>query len=245
MGRELASDWQTGIASALDWWREAGVDTLVEDAPRDWLARTAPPKSPAAAEAAADAVAAAPAEVLPDTLDAFVAWRLGPDAPEAGWMAPVVPPAGTPGGLMILTDMPEEGDADAGELMSGRSGRLLDAMLAAIGESRAGVYRASLATARPVTGTIAGADAARLARLARHHVSLVAPQRLLLIGSATKRVFDTTNGSEFGNAGCDINQPGGNMEVVAIDALRFLLEQPSAKATAWNRILPFYRGTSL
>ncbi len=95
MGREPGSDWHQGIASALSWWRDAGVDTLVEDDARDWLARA--PSGPTPAPAAL-AVAAAPAEILPDTLDAFVAWRFGPDAPEAGWMSPLVPPAGTPGG---------------------------------------------------------------------------------------------------------------------------------------------------
>ena len=26
--------------SLIGWWREAGVDTLVQEAPRDWLERT-------------------------------------------------------------------------------------------------------------------------------------------------------------------------------------------------------------
>ena len=38
MGADQNHDWAKIAASALDWWREAGVDTLVEDAPFDWLA---------------------------------------------------------------------------------------------------------------------------------------------------------------------------------------------------------------
>src|SRR5690349_12701996 len=40
---------QIGIAearSALAWWLDAGVDTLVQDEPRDWL-KSAPTKTPA------------------------------------------------------------------------------------------------------------------------------------------------------------------------------------------------------
>ena len=39
----MASNW---AASALSWWQDAGVDTIVGEAPRDWL-------SPKAKEAAA------------------------------------------------------------------------------------------------------------------------------------------------------------------------------------------------
>ena len=38
--------------SALDWWREAGVDTLVDEEPRDWL--RAPAKAQPAAAVLAD-----------------------------------------------------------------------------------------------------------------------------------------------------------------------------------------------
>lgn len=38
MGADQHLDWMSSAASALDWWQEAGVDVLVEDAPRDWLA---------------------------------------------------------------------------------------------------------------------------------------------------------------------------------------------------------------
>ena len=47
MGVYPQHDWTALAASALDWWRDAGVDTLVDDLPRDWFAAPAPAASPA------------------------------------------------------------------------------------------------------------------------------------------------------------------------------------------------------
>jgi DNA polymerase len=44
--------------SAIDWWATAGVDTLIEEAPRDWLA---PPRSATTVEPALPAPVAAAA----------------------------------------------------------------------------------------------------------------------------------------------------------------------------------------
>ncbi len=130
MGAEYTQDWRQGLASALEWWADAGVETLQDDAPRDWLAR------PAAAPEAQHkevAVAATPAEILPTTLEDFVAWRLGAAAPESGWHSPLIAPRGPAHPkLVIFSDMPCAEDTEA--LMSGATGALFDRMLAAIGE---------------------------------------------------------------------------------------------------------------
>ncbi len=241
MGREYGHDWRQELASALEWWRDAGLETLTDDAPRDWLARPAPVRESAAE---VPAVAAAAAEPLPETLEAFVAWRLGDRAPEAEWLTPRVPPSGAAGaGLMILTDMPEADDRE--HLMDGAEGRLLDAILAAIGEQRESVYLASLAVARPLTGRIAEEDVAGLAMLAWHHIALVGPQRLLLLGQTVDRVRDTTNGSGFGNYESAINHFVRNKGAVVIDHPRLLLGRPGRKAEAWNQLMHLRRGTSL
>ena len=57
MGADQQIDWSAAAASALDWWHDAGVDTLVEDVPRDWFA--APVRVP-------DPAIAAPAPVPPE-----------------------------------------------------------------------------------------------------------------------------------------------------------------------------------
>jgi DNA polymerase len=242
MGREHGQDWRQELASALDWWRDAGVDTLVDDEPRDWLARTAPRAE--APDVETPPVAEAP---LPDTLEAFLAWRMADAAPEAGWLSPLVGPSGPAGAeWMVLTDMPEPGDGETGILLGGAPGRLLDRILASIGVARDSVHIAPLAFARPLTGQIPGDEERRLIELARHHIALAAPRRLLLLGQAANRVRTTTNGSASGNGEEVINHFGRNkehaVEVVAIRHPRFLLEQPAAKAEAWDRLIQFSGG---
>src|SRR5688572_6144588 len=97
----MSSDW---AASALSWWQEAGVDTIVGEEPRNWLA---PPPKPAV-------TASEPAAVqVPQTLDAFQVWlRESPDLPFASPSASRVGPSGDPtSGLMVVLDMPSVEDA--------------------------------------------------------------------------------------------------------------------------------------
>lgn len=240
MGGEYADQWRREMASALEWWSDAGVDTLAADEPRDWLAL---PVAKVAAVAATHDVASAPAEVLPGTLEAFLEWRMGDSAPEAEWLTPRIAPSGNhASALMILTDIPEADDGD--QLMTGASGRLLTRMLAAIGESRESVYLASLATARPLTGRIPGDAEPRLIELAQHLIGLIGPKRLLLLGQSASRVCRTTSGSAFGNGEQDSKDFGTNMRAVASYHPRFLLERPAAKAEAWKHLLLLTRGTS-
>jgi DNA polymerase len=239
MGGEPVQDWQKAAASALEWWRDAGVDMLVEDEARDWLARIAPPAQTVEAQAA---VAEPVVETLPDTLEAFVAWRLGDTALEAGWHTPRLGPTGPADAQWVLvTDVPEVEDSDV--LLSGPAGRLLDKMLAAIGQSRESVYLLPLAWARPVTGRIAPDDEAQLLELARHHLTLLDPKRLFLLGQSASRVLAETSGESLTNPIRDVNHFGGNTRAVASFHPRFLLERPAAKSEAWKHLLLLSRGT--
>jgi uracil-DNA glycosylase family 4 len=166
----MSSSW---AASALDWWREAGVDTFVGEEARDWL-------NPKAKVAAIEA-APAPAP-LPDTLDAFQQWLgTSADLPFAAPSARRDLPAGDPeAGLMVLVDMPSA----EGGLLGGEAGALFDRMLVAIGRNRETIYLASLSSIRTPTGRIDEKSLVRLAEIARHHVGLVQPRTLLLFGDA-------------------------------------------------------------
>jgi hypothetical protein len=44
MGADQNIDWRMTAASALEWWRDAGVDALVDEDPRDWTAAPPPPQ---------------------------------------------------------------------------------------------------------------------------------------------------------------------------------------------------------
>ncbi|MDT8758356.1 uracil-DNA glycosylase [Sphingomonas psychrotolerans] len=240
MGGEPVQDWQKLAASTLEWWRDAGVDMLVEDEVRDWLARIPPP----AATVTAEAVVAAPVvEMLPDTLEAFVAWRLGDTAPEAEWHVPRLAPTGPADAeYVFVTDVPEMEDSDV--LLSGSAGRLFDKMLAAIGQSRESVHLLPLAWGRPVTGRITPDDEPRLFELARHHLSLLGPKRLFLLGQSASRVLAGTNGASLSNSIHDVNHFGAKTLAVASYHPRFLLERPAAKSEAWKHLLLLTRGTA-
>ncbi|URW76463.1 uracil-DNA glycosylase [Sphingomonas donggukensis] len=225
MGADQHTDWTALAASTLEWWRDAGVDTLVEDAPRDWLARAVP----MAATPIADAVAEVAAPALPDTLDAFVAWRLGDAAPEAGRGAVIGPEGDVSSGVMVIVDFPE------GEtLLDGAAGRLFDRMLAAIGRDRASIYLASLTTARPLTARIAPEAEALLAPLIYHHVALATPRILLTLGAAASRAMIGTDAHEGQGNLRAVNLNGASVPVVASYHPRALIERPAMKAAAWK-----------
>lgn len=216
--------------SVLGWWRDAGVDTAISEAPVDWLARAAPTPEPRA-------VAKEPAAaLLPGTIDALRAWLAeGDDVPEAHWGPVRIAASGDPAaGLMIVADIPDRGDAEAGQLFAGDVGRLFDRMLAAIGRDRASVYLVPLASVRPPGGRIDPDSAARLAEIARHHVLLARPKRLLLMGDAPSRALLGMDRRDARGKLRPLNHDGVMIETVATFHPRFLLERPAAKAEAWK-----------
>ncbi len=232
MGIEGATDWREAAASALTWWQDAGVDMVVDELPRDWTVRESATPTQAAVPQAAIVEADVP---LPATLAAYLDWRFGGDAPESAWGEPIVHAAGDPASpLMVVTDMPEAGDCDAGALLSGDAGRLFDRMLAAIGHDRGSVYLVSLCIARPVTGLVPREIEDRLAELARHHVALAAPNRLLLLGQTVSRAILGADAGAGRGRLQPVNYQDGQSEAVATFHPRFLLTKPAAKADAWK-----------
>lgn len=231
MGADQHLDLRASIASALDWWSEAGVDCEIDDAPRDWLARV----RPAAPAAEQPAQSAAETPRLPETLAEFVAWRVGPMVPEAGWSGQAIDVQGdAASGLMIVTDMPDRDDDAAGSLLSGAAGRLFDRMLAAIGRDRQSIYLAPLAVRRPVAGRVTDEIAGNLSALLRQHIALAAPKRVLALGNAASRALTGMDVAQARGALRVVNHTEGTVEVVASFHPRFLLETPAAKAEAWR-----------
>jgi uracil-DNA glycosylase len=222
--------WAAAAASALEWWEAAGVDCLVEETVCDWFAPP-PPRGPAAVTAAAPAAEADSDIHLPDTLDAFLAWRFGAGAPERRWNADPLAIEGDPASnLLVLVDHP---DSDTG-LCDGAPGRLLDAMLAAIGRSRADICLAAIAHARPLADNLQREEVAGLARLARHFAGLSGATRVLILSKQASGAFLETSGTHAPGHLHGINQTGRKLDVVATLHPRFLLERPAHKATAWK-----------
>lgn len=171
-----------GVAlSALDWWAEAGVDTLVDDLPRNWLA--AAPVAEAQSIAVLPSTSPAPAS-LPGTLEAFRAFLLD-DSTIPGPTNMRIDAAGdAASGIAVVVDMPETDDRASGRLLSGEVGALFDRMLGAINLSREQVYLIPFSPARPTTGRLGAADVKKLAPLLIQHLVLAAPRKLLLLGDA-------------------------------------------------------------
>lgn len=255
MGVHQNTDFRRLIASSFDWWHEAGLDQFVDDAPRDWLAPPVVENAPSAAAptaANAEPVAAPALPSLPDTLAAFEAWRISAAAPDAAWNPVIIAPQGNAGSdLMFLIEMPERDDEASGALLSGAAGRLFDRMLAAIGRDRSSIYLASLAVARPASGRIPPEVIEELAPIARHHVALAAPKRLMVIGNAASRAILGTDIAPARGSLHRVNHddaktvPGAGTartEVVASYHPRFLLERPQAKAEAWRDLQLLVKG---
>lgn len=243
MGADQQTDWRLAAASALDWWQEAGVDTLVDDLPRDWFAAPEPAAvaSPATAAAAAPVVHAA----MPETLAEFLAWRHGDAAPEAAWRGASIQSSGpAQAAVMILVDCPDRDDEHGGGLMSGASGKLFDRMLAAIGLDRTTVHLAAVCSKRPVAGRMPSDVEARLGELAKHHVALVAPKRLLLMGNAASRAILGAGSAAIRGRLHGVNHKTGQCEAVTSFHPRFLIEKPAAKAEAWKDLRLLMGGLS-
>lgn len=235
---------QAVTESLTDWWAIAGVGHAVSETPVNWLA----PGNGIRAVAPLPSVtmdnppsAASGRSVFPDTLEAFHHW-LAQDAsiPETGWpqlgahVRRILPTGSAAPSLMVIADFPDADDLAKGELLSGEAGRLFDAMLAAIGQSRDSIYLAALAVARPTGGLLADGDSADLAERMRNHIGLVGPQRLILLGDKTSRaLLPTTNGAETLGLR-PLNLIRTTVDAISIAHPRFLLKHPSAKAQCWQ-----------
>ncbi|WP_114951444.1 uracil-DNA glycosylase family protein [Sphingosinicella terrae] len=222
-------------ASALRWWEEAGVDTLVAETPRNWLAPEtgAVATSTPAVVREPSAPAAAP---MPETLEAFTAWLADAESlPYATPSAPRIAASGDPAaGLMVLVDMPAPEDIAAGHLLAGEPGALFDRMLAAIGRSRDLLYLAPLSPIRTATGMLDAAGATALAEIARHHVGLVAPRALLLFGDACAKALLGRPISATRGKWQEINTKTGPVRTLSTIRPAKLLAVPALKKLAWE-----------
>ena len=227
--------------SALQWWSDAGVDTLVDEEARNWLvSRPEPAATPPKVEEARAAAEEAPdGPPLPDQLDLFRTW-LGEsgDLPFASPAAPRVCPTGDPqSGLMMITDMPAMEDCEAGALISGDAGRLFDRMLAAIGRDRTSIYLASLSCLRAPSGGFSEESAMRCATLARHHIGLAAPKAALLLGDNCCKALLGMAVMQARGRWHQISTHAGDIPAMASFHPSYLLDRPAAKKHAWADLL--------
>ncbi len=221
------------VASALGWWADAGVDMLADEDVRDWLAPP-PPKPPIVPAI----VAAAPATVvsaLPDTLAALHALlATGVYAPSPAPPRLRVAPSGDPtADLMIVADMPDPGDAEAGHLFAGETAALFDAMLAALGLDRARIYLAPFSPAR-AAGRLDPKQGEALGLLMRQHIALAAPKALILFGDSVAHGLLGADALTTRGGIRSVNHDGGIVPGISTFHPRHLRRMPALKAATWS-----------
>ncbi len=223
-----------GIAearSALAWWLEAGVDVAVQEAPRDWL-RPAPPHERAVPQPAAVSNVAEPDA---ETLAALQSWlSSSAQVPLASVSTRRILPHGPENAaIMLLSDGPTLEDAAAGQPIGGDSWALATRMLSAIGIPADQAYSASLSCFHAPGARMNEKDREACAEIARQHIRLAKPRRLLLFG----------DGPCLGMLGKRLIEARGHVHkvegvrAVATFHPRHLINRPLDKHLAWRDLL--------
>ncbi len=215
-------------ASALAWWLDAGVDVAVAESPRNWLERRAEPSN------VREPSRLAVSQAL-ETLHLFRDWLgTAPSLPLGGPGARRVLPQGEEAApVMLIAEMPGQEDAAEGRPIGGEAWLLMTRMLAAISIRAEDAYSASLACFHAPGARMSPAELAECADIARKHVALARPKRLLLLGDAPARAL---LGKPLAAARGHVHKIEG-VRAVATFHPRTLMKQPSNKALAWRDLL--------
>lgn len=230
------------FAATLAWWREAGVETSFEDAPRSWLpppttlqettGKQAGPKAKPAPSAPESPPLVDIAATLPADFKAFASWWMTNPDLDAGRLSGRVPPRGHAGAkLMIIGPMPESGDRE--HLFAGSDGKLLDLFLQTVGLDPHAVYWASaLPCHSPGVDWTADNHALASAALLRH-VLLVKPERLLVVGFNILPLLKHAS-PQVPAVSSVFNHEGTTVPLLAVRRIPAMAAQPRWKSVLWR-----------
>ena len=237
------------LQSILQWWDASGVETPVlapkakptpppaeAEKPKPARRRKTPVSSADPAELAASA---ATLEELKAVLDTFEAGALTAEARQAVFAR------GTPGArVMIVGEAPGRDEDRHGKPFVGRSGQLLDKMMAAIGLDESSFYVTNVVNWRPAKNRTPNAGEIELCKPFLHrHIELAAPEILLLTGNVPLQAMTGGTGimRQRGHwREVEVPKVGGGemtLEALPIYHPAFLLRQPALKKDAWRDLL--------
>ncbi len=216
------------------------------DQPVNWLAAPPPMVRPpiTAKISAAPAVPASisepkrnsiPAE-MPNDLAAFRNWLTGDEQPEANWPGPAVLAEISPSPAMcIVLDMPDAG-ATGSQICSEPSYALLQNMLRAIGYDPSICGITSILTKPAMSGHLQNIEASHFRNRAARHLSLIAPQHILVMGDFASTCLFGQNAVDARHSKQKFNHSGSTIDATVTFHPRTLMQQPSLKAQAWQDI---------
>jgi DNA polymerase len=231
VGGEVESIGIAEARSALAWWLEAGVDIAVQEEPRDWL-RPAPTRSKAAPEPTSQPNLVQPTQATLAELRDWLASSV--QLPLAGPAAKRVLPHGPEQSpIMLLSDSPALEDAAAGQPIGGDAWKLATRMLAAIGMNAENAYSASISCFHTPGARMSPQDREACAEIARRHIALAKPKRLILFGDGP---CVTLLGKRLVEARGHIHKVEG-VRTVATFHPRHLINRPLDKSLAWKDLL--------
>ncbi|WP_459786991.1 uracil-DNA glycosylase family protein [Alteriqipengyuania sp. 357] len=255
------------FSATLDWWREAGVEEHVSDAPDGWLRKpeAAPDPAAAVAEAPSPTPADAPApahargalsrfldaetqgahpgdpEHWPDTLDNFHGWWMESDTLDPPGAYPRIAPRGTAGAqVMLIVDQPLADDREA--LLEGPAGTVAANMLRAMGFAPDARYLASILPRHNLRPDWEAVGEAGYGALLLHHIGLVRPERIIGCGNRVWSLMAHAAAQEPAVL-TTIESGSAKAAAFAIPDLQTLLRSPAKRAQTWNRWLDWTEKT--
>lgn len=137
--------------------------------------------------------------------------------------------------LLIVGEGPGHDEDLRGEPFVGRSGQLLDRMLAAIGIAREQVYITNIVKCRPPNNRDPKVDEAQRCRnFLEAQIKLIKPRVILAVGRVSAHNLLDSN-LPVGKLIRDMHRlPGSDIPVKVTYHPAYLLRNPSAKAIAWQ-----------
>ena len=230
VGGELDTIGFAEARSALAWWLEAGVDAAVQEEPRNWVKPALKPVPEA--KPAETANVTRPSH---ETLAELQEWlATSAQLPLASTTAKRILPHGPEhAAVMVLSDAPTLEDYASGRPIGGDAWALTQRMLAAIAINADEAYCASLSPIHAPGTRLTGRDLDDYADIARGHVRLAKPKRLLLFGDGPSQAL---LGKRLVEARGHIHKVEG-VRTVATFHPRQLIKRPLDKRLAWQDLL--------
>ena len=138
--------------------------------------------------------------------------------------------------------MPNADDDREGQAFTGRTGLLLDRMLAAIGQSRETVTITTVIPWRPPGDRMpSGPETAICRPFIERQIALAEPRLVLVLGNFAARFFFGETGTIHALRGKwrEIGAGGHSVQAMATLHPQELLAAPASKALAWMDLLAF------